>query len=237
MTKRFIDNFTEADKHQITVRLSLLDDALAKFYVVRRKIDVLVESYGISGAENDASDEIGDSNEAIWEFEDTYCELKARLLEKRPKDEEPGAPTQAQAAHTPSAMCRVKLPEIKLPTFGGKIANWITFRDTFRSLIHNNQNLTAIDKFTYLRTSLFGEALQEIGSVELTAANYDVAWNLLEKRYENKKLILKTHLDAIFAVEPVRKECFEALNHLLSTVDRNLQMIDKLGVKTEDWSI
>ncbi|XP_055543759.1 uncharacterized protein LOC129729273 [Wyeomyia smithii] len=134
-------------------------------------------------------------------------------------------------------MSRVKLPDIKLPTFSGNLMQWITFRDSFRSLIHYNKSLSAIDKFTYLRASVNGEALQEIQTIELTEVNYDVAWSALEKRYENKKLILKTHLDAIFAAEPVRKESFEALNQLLGTFDKNLQMIEKLGITTNEWSI
>lgn len=79
------------------------------------------------------------------------------------------------------------------------------FRDTFRSLIHANLQLPDIDKFTYLRSALSGNALQEIMSVKLSAEGYEVAWKVLEKKYENKKLIVETYLDAIFAIEPLRR--------------------------------
>ncbi|XP_055622799.1 uncharacterized protein LOC129766302 [Toxorhynchites rutilus septentrionalis] len=124
---------------------------------------------------------------------------------------------------------RVKLPEIRLPSFGGKTRDWVTFRDMFRSLIHRNEQLTEMDKFTYLRSSLTGEALQEVNSIEMSAVNYTVAWEVLETRYENKKLIVKAHLDALFAEEPMKRENYEALNHLLSEYDRNLQMLEKIG--------
>ncbi|XP_055634339.1 uncharacterized protein LOC129774601 [Toxorhynchites rutilus septentrionalis] len=113
---------------------------------------------------------------------------------------------------------RVKLPEIRLPSFGGKTRDWVTFRDMFRSLIHRNEQLTEMDKFTYLRSSLTDEA------------------RVLQTRYENKKLIVKAHLDALFAEEPMKRENYEALNHLLSEYDRNLQMLEKIGEAPSNWS-
>ncbi|XP_038116923.1 uncharacterized protein LOC119769092 [Culex quinquefasciatus] len=234
MTKKFVDGFKDGeDEAQIDVRLNMLDDALAKFYVVRRKIDVLTDVFGVDAAGKEKAQDVEEHTKALWEFENLYCDLKAKLLAKRKEE----APTQAAPAQAKSTVSRVKLPEIKLPSFGGNITEWITFRDSFKSLIHNSENLSDFDKFTYLQSSLFGEALAEISTVRVSDTNYQVAWGVLENRYGNMKLILKSHLDAIFAVEPVRDECFEALNHLLSVVDKNLQMINKLGVKTEDWSI
>ncbi|XP_062558035.1 uncharacterized protein LOC134222906 [Armigeres subalbatus] len=93
-----------------------------------------------------------------------------------------------------------------------------------------------MDRFTYLRSSLTGDALQEISSVELSAANYPVAWTALEDRYHNQKLILKPYLDAIFRIKPMRKESFEALSQLISDFEKNLQMLQKMGQNTDGWS-
>jgi hypothetical protein len=48
---------------------------------------------------------------------------------------------------------QVKLPNIQLPSFSGSFTEWITFRDTFLSLIHNNNSLTKIEKFHYLKAA------------------------------------------------------------------------------------
>lgn len=142
----------------------------------------------------------------------------------------PGSSSQlipAPVNATPAAMSpmRVKLPELKIPTFRGPLMEWVTFRDTFKTLIVDNPHLTDIDRFTYLRTSLAGEALQQIASIDLTADNYSVAWRSLESRYENKKLLVKTHIDALFAVNPMKKESFEALNHVIGEFEKHLQML------------
>ncbi|XP_053692165.1 uncharacterized protein LOC128740628 [Sabethes cyaneus] len=93
-----------------------------------------------------------------------------------------------------------------------------------------------MEKFTYLRTSLTGEALQEIATIEMSAVNYRIAWEALETMYENKKMLVMTHLDTLFAQESMRQESFESLNRLVSGFEKNLQMLSKLGERTDGWS-
>ncbi|XP_062540830.1 uncharacterized protein LOC134208888 [Armigeres subalbatus] len=109
--------------------------------------------------------------------------------------------------------------------------------NTFKNLIVDNPRLNDIDRFTYLRTSLAEEALQQIASIDITVANYSVAYSkALESRYENKKLLVKSHLDALFAINPMKKESFEALNHVIGEFEKHLQMLEKLEEPTKDWS-
>ncbi|XP_058839523.1 uncharacterized protein LOC131695003 [Topomyia yanbarensis] len=131
---------------------------------------------------------------------------------------------------------RTKYPELKLPTFSGKLQEWINFRDNFKSLIHDNGDLSTIDKFNYLRASLKDEALLQINQVQVTAATYNIAWTILEAKYENHKLIAQEHLKALFMVPAMKSESFEALNAILMTFKINLQQLEKLGERTDNWS-
>lgn len=45
---------------------------------------------------------------------------------------------------------RSKLPEIKLPEFGGKFTKWMFFKDSFETTIHQEQDLTPMQKHQYL---------------------------------------------------------------------------------------
>lgn len=130
----------------------------------------------------------------------------------------------------------MKLPDIKLPSYDGQLKDWIAFRDTYLSLIHNNKQLSDMDKFTYLRSSLTGQAFAEIASVDYSAEFYDVAWTTLEKRYRHKKLLVKALLDALLSVEAMRKESYEALNRVVSSFEKNLNMLKKVGENPENWS-
>ena len=41
----------------------------------------------------------------------------------------------------------MKLPKLSLPHFSGNVTKLTTFWDSFESAVHNNDNLTDVDKF------------------------------------------------------------------------------------------
>ena len=44
----------------------------------------------------------------------------------------------------------VKLPKLQLRPFGGKLTKWTSFWDSFESAVHNNRELSDIEKFNDL---------------------------------------------------------------------------------------
>ncbi|XP_055614939.1 uncharacterized protein LOC129761249 [Toxorhynchites rutilus septentrionalis] len=197
---------------------------MKKFYAVRRKLEILSEEADekesmdtkecsedrVTRMESLAEKREEESAQLSRQAENSYCEMKSTLQSLQSDLQQstvyspilqPSSSSSSKIQPTDQScvQSRVKLPEIRLPSFGGKTRDWVTFRDMFRSLIHRNEQLTEMDKFTYLRSSLTGEAFQEVNSIEMSAVNYTVAWEVLQTRYENKKLIVKAHLDALFA--------------------------------------
>lgn len=65
----------------------------------------------------------------------------------------------------------VKLPTISMPTFDGSYEHWLEFRDTFLSLVHNSKQISSIQKFHYLKSSLKGSATLVIDSLEFSSDN------------------------------------------------------------------
>ncbi|XP_062541300.1 uncharacterized protein LOC134209329 [Armigeres subalbatus] len=121
--------------------------------------------------------------------------------------EESYLPPSRGVVPIPVQQIRVKLPEIKLPIFDGTIREW-PFRDSFHSLIASNTHLSDVDKFSYLLSSLSKEAKRVVEVIEVTSDNYAVAWEVLEKRFENKYLIVKSYVEALFMADAVKKECY-----------------------------
>jgi len=78
------------------------------------------------------------------------------------------------------------LPPIKIPPFSGKLDEWETFRDRFVALIIDNKELTAFSRMHFLASSLTGSALDTIRSVLVTADNFEIAWEILLSRYDNR---------------------------------------------------
>ena len=57
---------------------------------------------------------------------------------------------------------RVKLPKLTLRPFNGDITTWKSFWDSYESAIHDNRELSDIDKFNYLRSLLERSAYDSI---------------------------------------------------------------------------
>ncbi|XP_038106163.1 uncharacterized protein LOC119765952 [Culex quinquefasciatus] len=251
--QQFVNQYDATrDADQIDVRLERLDETFNEFRSVRIKIELLTEEDDFdvevmegeteedrAKREADAKKKRKEKNlKVLMEAEDFYCAVKAKLYKKRgPLETVPPVPVPSAVDARPAVgLSHVKLPDINLPIYTGELSEWIVFRDTFRSLIHNNSQLSDFDKFTYLRSSLLGEALLEIAGIDVSAVNYDVAWTTLEQRYDNKKLIVKAHLDALIAVEPMKRESYAALNQLIGSFDKHLMMLKKIGQDTDIWS-
>ncbi|XP_065079783.1 uncharacterized protein LOC135702685 [Ochlerotatus camptorhynchus] len=243
--QEFVDNYQEdRDKDEVELRLMKLDEIFDKFSTVRVEFDVILDEAEDTKTSKGARDDVAgttnadaraDSSRAYKDFENIYFRLKSALLVKLPRN--PGIVAERQqVAANPLQTSRMKYPELKLPTFSGKLQEWINFRDNFKSLIHNNGDLSTMDKFNYLRASLRDNALLQINQVQVTAATYHIAWTILETKYENHKLIAQEHLKALFAVPAMRSESFETLNTILMTFKVNLQQLAKLGEITENWS-
>ena len=61
---------------------------------------------------------------------------------------------------------------------------------SFTAVIASNANLYNIQKLYYLKSVVIGQAAELIAPLELTNANFLVAWHLLEERYFNKEIII-----------------------------------------------
>ncbi|KAJ8733938.1 hypothetical protein PYW07_014489 [Mythimna separata] len=129
----------------------------------------------------------------------------------------------------------IKLPTIKLPSFDGSYDQWLEFKDTYLSLIHSSKDIDEIQKFHYLRSALTGNALQVIKSLEFTAGNYRIAWELLENRFNNNRLLIYNHLKALFAMQPMSKESSAQIRKLTDNILRNLRALKMIGEPTDSW--
>lgn len=90
-------------------------------------------------------------------------------------------------------------------------------RYNFKALVHENRDLSKIQKLYYLRASLKGIAVEVIHSLESSADNYEVAWSLLRERFEHKKLITSQHMQALFDISHIRSESGTLLSFLDET--------------------
>lgn len=129
----------------------------------------------------------------------------------------------------------IKLPTISMPTFNGSSEHWLEFRDTFMSLVHNSNDISNIQKFHYLKSSLKGDAQVVIDALEFSADNYNIAWDSLLNRYDNSRILVQNHIKAIFNIQPILKESPTLIKKLIDTILKNLRALKILGEPTEHW--
>ncbi|XP_072400679.1 uncharacterized protein [Diabrotica undecimpunctata] len=112
----------------------------------------------------------------------------------------------------------IRLPCIDLPKFSGASesgSSWLEFYDGFTSLIGNDPNLSNIKKFYYLKSCLTDSAAAVISSLEVTNDNYTIAWSILTDRFQNDKLIVHSHVRALFELSVIQKESPSQLRKLI----------------------
>ncbi|CAG7667403.1 unnamed protein product [Allacma fusca] len=139
----------------------------------------------------------------------------------------PSATTQPTAAHP-----NVKLPELKLPVFDGKLEQWISFRDRFNQAVHNRTDLSGLQKLQYLLASLDGEPSNLLSAIPIQDSSYDQAYTQLTEKYEQTREIVYRHVQQIMEVRSINSRSASSLENILSTVSNALSSISALSIDT-----
>lgn len=128
-----------------------------------------------------------------------------------------------------------KLPQLRLPEFTGCYGDWQGFSDAFRALVHDSKTLSNVEKFYYLKGSLKGEPANILASLSVSDSNYNTAWELLIKRYENKKIIVNSHIREIFNLQCSSKESHASLRQFLNAFLKNYRSLESMGENVGEW--
>lgn len=127
---------------------------------------------------------------------------------------------------TDTSKSQIRLPKIELQTFSGEITTFNSFLQMYNTVIHQSKDLSSIEKFNYLISSLRGEALSVVEHIPVTANNYNVAYDVLIKRYKNDRQALRAHWNAIENTVKVNADNPLELRNLLDTFTKNLKAIN-----------
>ncbi|XP_064292652.1 uncharacterized protein LOC135309907 [Plodia interpunctella] len=130
---------------------------------------------------------------------------------------------------------QVKLPRIELPVFSGNYEEWPTYKDLYISLVHNNSSLTNVQKLHYLKTSITSEAAALLRHIQITDTNYALAWEALQRRYGNKRLIVNSLLKRFFMQKKCSTQTASQLKSLLDTTNEILNSLQNLDITTGSW--
>lgn len=132
-------------------------------------------------------------------------------------------------------MSSSQVPKIKLPQFSGNFKDWPEFRDHFKAIILNDVQFDAFQKLYYLKSCLDGEAAKLLKNLAVTADNFDIAWKMMNDRYENKRRLLYLYLNQLFSLKPVSNDRSPIdLRRLLDSAQEAVDALTNLGRPVSD---
>ncbi|KAI5632974.1 hypothetical protein NE865_14311 [Phthorimaea operculella] len=118
-----------------------------------------------------------------------------------------------------------KLPKLELTKFDGKIEKWPEFWATFENAVHNRRLDNSV-KLTYLYSCIQGSALEALRGLNITNENYDIALEMLKKRFGNKDLIVDAHYKAIHDLETAKEH---SLRVTLDSIKKHMRILQSYG--------
>ncbi|OAD62025.1 hypothetical protein WN48_07586 [Eufriesea mexicana] len=117
--------------------------------------------------------------------------------------------------------------------FHGRIETWLSFKDAYRTLIHERSELSKTEKFQYLQCAITGTAKEALEGFTPPEDNYDAAWESLTKMYDDKRVLILRHASLLCNIGPINGSS-EELRGLANQVRAQLKSLEALGRTSKD---
>ena len=96
--------------------------------------------------------------------------------------------------------------------------------------------LSEVDKFNYLRSLLNHTAFDAIAGLTLSAANYQQAIEILQKRFGNKQVIISKHMDALMNMATIPSDRnLKELRRLYDHTESHVRGLKSLGIEAASY--
>ena len=125
-----------------------------------------------------------------------------------------------------------RLPKLDLPHFTGNPLNWQPFWDCFKAAVDLNRSLTDVQKLSYLRAQLRGEASRVIAGFQLTNASYVDSVRLLQERFGQSYKQIDAHMQALIDL-PGPTNSLSSIREFYDATESHIRSLSALG-KAED---
>lgn len=165
-------------------------------------------------------------NERQAIFDQQLAEREKKLIKSPTGGSDAKAPYQV----IPSLL----LQQTPLPTFDGRYESWYKFKDRFMDIVDKCVGDSPATKLHYLDKALVGRAAGAIDQQTLNDNNYEGAWRILAKRFENLRMVVQGHITQLLSVKPMSKGSHMELRNLLDFVEKRLESLAFHDFKMED---
>ena len=197
----------QTDKNVLKQLRDTLSEKLEALKLLDKEIVEVLSNSEAEDAEQQLEKEIQETDDTRAELQKIILDVNDTLFEALPSlPQGQSTPSNLSMNATPKQIVRAMLPKLEVKRFNGKIQEWQEFWDSFDSSVNQNDALSEVDKFAYLKGLLVGPAQTTIAGFTLTATNYKEALELLKTRYGKKTAIQRAHIQALMNIKPVYNE-------------------------------
>ncbi|XP_064076363.1 uncharacterized protein LOC135194642 [Vanessa tameamea] len=126
-------------------------------------------------------------------------------------------------------------PTMDIPTFHGDYHKWNSFKDLFLETIHKNRSMSNAQKMQFSKSKVKGEAEKLIQHLNISIENYQICWDILSHRFNNKKLIFSSHINTILNLPAMSIQAAAFIKKIHDTANECLNAIRSLGVDITTW--
>ena len=135
----------------------------------------------------------------------------------------------------PLAYGRTHLPKLTLPKFKGDITLSGTFWDSYKSSVHDNNDIATVDKFNYLKSLLEGPAYRCIQGLPITASNYEGAIELLQQRFGKPQQVISAHMEELLKLPAFTNDKPLSLRYIFDKVNVHIRGLAFMGVASKEY--
>ena len=137
---------------------------------------------------------------------------------------------------TKETKIQMKLPSLQVGEYNGSLLTWSLFWDKFDVAIHSRKDLSDIQKYTYLKSYLVGEAKNAILGVSYDKDNYEKAIEVLKSRFGNKQLRISAHMKELQNVQGVQNiGDVSGLRRMYDCLETNITSLKVLSVDVSTY--
>lgn len=190
-----------------------------------------------------AKDKKGEWKNDYLNFETLHAELyvlaQTKLAELQRSESSQALSLNANASEflpRPQVVQSVPHLQVPLPTFDGKLENWHSFKCMFQTVMGRYPNESPAIKLYHLKNSLIGNAAGKIDQEVINNNDYDSAWRLLEDAYEDERLIIDTHIDALLDLPRLTRENGDEMRKLVETCTKHVDALKNQELPVEGLS-
>ena len=230
-TRAEIEVSLQALKKSLSDKLKTLEELDIKI------LDVIEDEDEIENEIEEAGDFKNNLHETIVEIELTLNKLNTNVEKPMGASGHESDSLLEISATTSSSVNQpsIRLPKIELKHFTGDPIKFQGFWDTFKTTIHENKSVPAVNKMTYLLGLLEGPAHDAVAGLTLSESNYQVAVSLLQERFGTQEVIIAAHMDALLKLDNVNTVDVMKLRAVYDNVERHVRGLETLGIDNKQY--